>query len=203
MAAAITVYGDPISGNCLKVKWTAQRLGIVFDWKTVRVADGQTRTPEFLALSPWGRVPIVVLQDGRVLSESNAIIGYLAEGSALIPQDRFERARMWQWMFWEQYSHEPYIAVRRFQLAHLGRPEAELDPKLMDRGLQALQQMDRNLMNSAFMAGGALSLADVALVAYTRMAPEGGFDLQPFAALRDWIGRVEQGLAIAPDDGKA
>jgi glutathione S-transferase len=104
MASAITVYGDPISGNCLKVKWTAQRLGIPFAWKTVRVLEAETRTPEFLVLSPWGRVPIVVLEDGRVLTESNAIIAYLAEGSELVPQDRVERARMWQWMFWEHHT---------------------------------------------------------------------------------------------------
>lgn len=194
----LTIYGNAGSGNCLKVKWVATHLGIPFIWEEVDVPAGGTRTPAMLALNPAGRVPFVVLPDGEVLSESNAIIAFLAEGSALIPRGALTRARMLQWMFWEQYSHEPYIAVRRYQLHYLRRDPAELDPKLKERGEDALRLMEASLGRAPYMAGETLSLADVALVAYTRMAHEGGFDLAPFPRLRDWIGRVEDGLGIGP-----
>ncbi|WP_426313445.1 glutathione S-transferase family protein [Methylobacterium fujisawaense] len=203
MSEPLTIYGDPGSGNCLKVKWVATHLGIPAVWRDVDVPGGGTRTPEFLALNPAGRVPIVVLPDGAVLSESNAIIVYLAEGSALIPEAALPRARMLQWMFWEQYSHEPYIAVRRYQLHYLRRAPEDLDPKLAERGADALRLMERTLACSAFLAGEALTLADVALVAYTRMAHEGGFDLAGYGAIRAWIGRVEDGLGIGPYAGPA
>jgi len=198
MAEPITIYGDPGSGNCLKVKWVAAHLGIPATWRDVDVPGGGTRTPAILALNPAGRVPFVVFPDGAVLSESNAIITYLAEGSALIPQAPLARARMLQWMFWEQYSHEPFIAVRRYQLHYLKRSPDDLDPKLAGRGADALRLMERTLEHAAFMAGEALTLADVALVAYTRMAHEGGFDLAAYPAIRAWIGRVETGLGIGP-----
>ncbi|MBE7245503.1 MAG: glutathione S-transferase family protein [Actinomycetospora chiangmaiensis] len=198
MGDRLTIYGDPGSGNCLKVKWVAAHLGIPADWRDVDVPGGQTRTPALLALNPAGRVPFVVLPDGAVLSESNAIILYLAEGSALIPEAPLARARMLQWMFWEQYSHEPYIAVRRYQLHYLKRSADALDPKLAERGADALRLMDSTLQRTAFMAGDALTLADVALVAYTRMANEGGFDLAAYPAVRAWVGRVEAGLGIGP-----
>ena len=196
MTEPLTIYGDPGSGNCLKVKWVAAHLGIPALWHDVDVPRGGTRTPEFLALNPAGRVPVVVFPDGAVLSESNAIIAYLAEGSPLIPEAALARARMLQWMFWEQYSHEPYIAVRRYQLHYLKRPLEDLDSKLAVRGADALQLMDGTLARSAYIAGDALTLADVALVAYTRMAHEGGFDLGAYPAVRAWIGRVEAGLGI-------
>ncbi|MCJ2089098.1 glutathione S-transferase family protein [Methylobacterium sp. E-005] len=196
MAEPLMIYGDPGSGNCLKVKWVAAHLGLPTTWHDVDVPGGGTRKPEFLALNPAGRVPVVVFPDGAVLSESNAIIIHLAEGSALIPQASFPRARMLQWMFWEQYSHEPYIAVRRYQLHYLKRSPDALDPKLAGRGADALRLMEGTLERSAFLAGDALSLADVALVAYTRMAHEGGFDLADYPAIRGWIARVETGLGI-------
>jgi glutathione S-transferase len=196
--AALTIYGDSGSGNCLKVRWVAARLGLPFAWEEVDVPAGGTRTPAMLALNPAGRVPFVVLADGAVLSESNAIIVHLAEGSALIPADALARARMFQWLFWEQYSHEPFIAVSRYQLHYLGRDPADLDPKLKERGEDALRLMEDRLAHSSFLAGESLSLADVALVAYTRMAHEGGFDLASFPKIRDWIGRVEEGLGIGP-----
>jgi glutathione S-transferase len=196
MAEPLTIYGDPGSGNCLKVQWVADHLGLPSVWRDVDVPGGGTRTPAFLALNPAGRVPIVVFPDGTVLSESNAIIIHLAEGSELIPEVPLARARMLQWLFWEQYSHEPYIAVRRYQLHYLKRAPDELDPKLAERGMDALRLMERTLSGSAFMASGTLTLADVALVAYTRMAHEGGFDLAPYPAIRAWIGRVEAGLGI-------
>ena len=201
MDAALTIYGDPGSGNCLKVKWVADHLGIPHVWNTVDVPAGETRTPAFLALNPAGRVPIVVFPDGAMLSESNAIIIHLAEGSALIPEAPLARARMLQWMFWEQYSHEPYIAVRRYQLHYLKRSPDDLDPRLAQRGEDALRLMQAALDKSAFMAGEAPSLADVALVAYTRMAHEGGFDLDPYPAIGAWIARVEGGLGIGAYTG--
>src|SRR5215218_4545069 len=127
--AMLTIYGDSISGNCLKVKWTADHLGLAYDWIETDVLKGGSRTPEFLAMNPAGQVPAVILDDGRALAQSNAIILHLAEGSALIPSDAYQRAKMLEWMFWEQYSHEPYIAVARFQMAYLGKAASELDPK--------------------------------------------------------------------------
>ena len=203
MTEPLTLYGDPGSGNCLKVKWVADRLGIPSIWRTIDVPGGGTHDPAFLALNPAGRVPLVVFPDGETLSESNAIIVYLAEGSALVPGAARDRARMLQWMFWEQYSHEPYIAVRRYQLHYLKRAPDALDPKLAERGTDALRLMQATLERAAFMAGDALTLADVALVAYTRMAHEGGFDLAAYPAIRAWIPRVEAGLGIGPYAGPA
>src|SRR3984957_16825201 len=131
VAAMITIYGDPISGNCLKVKWTAERVAIPFTWIDVNVVKRETRTDAFLAMNPAGQVPIIVFENGQTLAQSNAIILHLAEGSALIPADSHQRAKMLEWMFWEQYSHEPTIAVVRFQTKYLGRPRRELDPALI------------------------------------------------------------------------
>ena len=186
------LYGDPISGNCLKARWTAAHLEVPVEWRDVGVLAGETRSLDFLALNADGRVPILVLDDGRVLAESNAIIGFLARGSALIPSDPYDHAKMLQWMFWEQYSHEPFIAVRRYQMRYLGRAEIDLDPRLHKRGSDALALMDAHLSARAFMLDTRPTLADIALVAYTRVAHEGGFDLSRYPAVRDWVGRVEQ-----------
>jgi glutathione S-transferase len=191
------IYGDSISGNCLKVKWVADSMGLSYDWIETSVVNSESRTPAFLAMNPAGQVPAVILDDGRPLAQSNAIILHLAQGSNLIPADAYQRAKMLEWMFWEQYSHEPYIAVARFQVAYLGKAVAELDPKIMPRGAAALQRLEDGLADSPFLAGNALSLADVALVAYTRVADEGGFDLGAYPRVRAWIARVEQGLKIA------
>jgi glutathione S-transferase len=191
------IYGDSISGNCLKVKWVADSLGLSYDWIETSVLKSESRTEAFLAMNPAGQVPAVILDDGRPLAQSNAIILHLAEGSNLIPADAYERARMLEWMFWEQYSHEPYIAVARFQLAYLGKTVADLDPKIMPRGAAALQRLEEGLAGSPFLAGDALSLADIALVAYTRVAGEGGFDLPGYPRVQAWIARVEQALKIA------
>ena len=192
----VRIYGDSISGNCLKVKWTADLIGISYDWIETDVLTGETRTAAFLALNPAGQVPTVILADGRALAQSNAIILYLAEGSALIPADPYQRAKMFEWLFWEQYSHEPYVAVARFQVKYLGKPAASLDAKLVERGLAALQRLENALADHDFLVGDSVSLADVALVAYTRWAGEGGFDLGGFPSLRGWIGRVETALHI-------
>ncbi len=190
------IYGDSISGNCLKVKWTAEFLGLGYDWVEVDIMAGESRTPAFLALNPAGQVPVVVLDDGRPLSQSNAILLHLAEGSALIPADAYDRARMLEWMFWEQYSHEPYVAVARFQVTYQGKPVADLEPRLVERGQAALQRLEDGLAASAYLVGERLSLADVALVAYTRMAGDGGFELADYPRVVAWIARVERALNI-------
>jgi len=193
----LRIYGDSISGNCLKVKWTADYLGRAYEWIETDVLKSETRTPEFLALNPAGQAPVVVLDDGRALAQSNAIILFLAEGSDLIPVAAYDRARMLEWMFWEQYSHEPYVAVARFHVKYLGKPVAELDPKLVERGAAALRRLEEGLADRPFLVGPRVSLADVALVAYTRMAPDGGFDLGVYPRVTGWIARVEAALHIA------
>jgi glutathione S-transferase len=200
--ARMTIYGDLRSGNCLKVKWTAELLGRAYDWVPVDVMAGGSRTPQFLAVNPAGQVPVVVLEDGRPLAQSNAIIVHLAEGSALIPADPYDRARMLEWLFWEQYSHEPAIAVRRFQKVYLGKGEDEIEPRLMERGLAALARMEVALEAAPWLAGGAFSLADVALYAYTHLAHEGGFDLERFPAVRGWLERAARALDPAAGLGR-
>ncbi len=192
------IYGDSISGNCLKVKWVADHLGLSYAWIETDVLKSESRTEAFLAMNPAGQVPAVILDDGRVLAQSNAIIIHLAEGSDLIPTDAYSRAKMLEWMFWEQYSHEPYVAVARFQVRYLGKPIADLEPRLVERGEGALQRLQDALAGGlSFLVDGKLSLADVALVAYTRVAHEGGFDLGRYPAVRDWVKRVEAALKIA------
>lgn len=195
---AYKIYGDNLSGNCLKVRWTADLLDLDYDWIETEVLKGQTRTKEFLALNPAGQAPLVVTPDGRPLAQSNAIILYLAEkhGGDLLPADSFLRAKVYEWLFWEQYSHEPYIAVRRFQKKYLKRTDAEIDPKLMDRGVAALTLMERALDHASWIAGQSFTVADIALVAYTRAAHEGGFDLNAFPAVKAWVARVEKRLDL-------
>jgi glutathione S-transferase len=191
------IYGDSISGNCLKVKWVADSLGLSYEWIETDILAGESRTPAYLAMNPAGQVPAAVLVDGRPLAQSNAIILHLAEGSALIPKDAYARARMLEWMFWEQYSHEPYIAVARFQVRYLGKAVADLEPRIVERGKAALQRMEDGLAETPFLAGEAVTLADVALVAYTREAQDGGFELAGYPRVKAWVGRVEQALNIA------
>lgn len=193
---SITVFGDSISGNCLKVKWTADRIGVPYRWVETDILKGESRTPDFLARNPAGQVPLVVLEDGRTLAQSNAIILHLAEGSDLVPKDSYSRAKMFEWLFWEQYSHEPYVAVARFQMAYLGKPASDLDPKLVERGKAALARLEMALEGSPFLVGQDLTLADIALVAYTRVAHEGGFDLADYPSVQRWIVDVERALGI-------
>ena len=192
------IYGDGISGNCLKVKWVCDRLAVPYTWIAVDVVKKETRATQFLALNSAGQVPVIELDDGRTLAQSNAIIRYLARGSALIPADAFAAAKMDEWLFWEQYSHEPYIAVCRFHMRYLGKAASELDPDRVQRGHAALDRMERHLIGTRFLVGDAFSLADVALLAYTRMAHEGGFDLAPHRAIRRWIKDSETELKLPP-----
>ena len=193
----LVIYGDSRSANCLKVKWTAELLGIRYEWRESSVMQGASRTPEFLAMNPAGQVPTVILEDGRPLAQSNGIMLYLAEGSALIPADAYERARMYEWLFWEQYSHEPTIAVARFQMHFLGKPKESLDQRLVERGEAALARLELGLAGRLYLVGDRLSLADIALVGYTRWAHEGGFSLQAYPNIRRWISQLEQDLKIS------
>ena len=192
----LKIYGDSISGNCLKVKWTAAYLGLTYDWIETSVLAGATRTPDFLALNPAGQAPTVVLPDGRPLAQSNAVILHLARGSDLIPTDPYLSAKMMEWLFWEQYSHEPYVAVARFQVRFLERAVSELEPRLVVRAHAALSRLDEAVRAGGFLVGERLSLADIALIAYSRWADEGGLELAAYPALRAWIGRVEQALGV-------
>lgn len=192
----LTIYGDSISGNCHKVKFVCDRLGIPYRWIEMDILKGETRTPEFLAMNPAGQVPTVRFEDGRSLAQSNAIMLYLAEGSDLIPEDAFDRALMNQWLFWEQYSHETAIAVRRFHAHILKKPESEIDPGLMEKGKRALGVMEGHLATRRYFVGEKLTLADLALVAYTRFAHEAGFDLAEFPHVNAWVKRVEADLNL-------
>jgi glutathione S-transferase len=192
----LTVYGDIRSGNCLKVKWLLDWLGRDYRWVETDVTAGATRSAEFLARNPAGQVPTVVLEDGRVLAQSNAIIGYFGEGTAFIPADPYDRARMHEWLFWEQYSHEPYIAVARFQRLLGGKRADEIEPRLMERGHAALARMQTALTGADWLVGDGPTLADLALVAYTRVAHEGDFDLAAYPAVQAWVLRVETAFGI-------
>ena len=152
-ARSMKIYGDSNSGNCLKVKWVCDRLALPYSWIAVDTMKRETRTPQFLALNSAGQVPAVELDDGRTLAQSNAIIRYLARGSDLIPADPFAAAKMDEWLFWEQYSHEPYVAVCRFQMVYLGKPASELDPDKVKRGYAALARMERHLAATRFLVG--------------------------------------------------
>ncbi|NQY13914.1 MAG: glutathione S-transferase family protein [Henriciella sp.] len=192
----LTLYGDSISGNCQKPRWTADYLDIDHDWVEVDILNGGTQSEEFLSLNPVGQVPIARWPDGRVLPQSNAIMLYLAEGSDLVPDDAFQRAQMNSWLFWEQYSHETSIAVRRFKKHYLKLPDEEIDPQLMVKGRRALGVMEMQLTWTDWLVGESLTCADIALVAYTRVAHEGGFDLAQFPNVERWVSRVEGALSI-------
>ena len=192
------IYGDTNSGNCLKVKWVCDHLALPYTWIAVDTLKGETRTAEFLKLNGAGQVPTVVFDDGRVLAKSDALIRYLARGSDLIPADPFTAAKMDEWLFWEQYSHEPYVAVCRFQMVYLGKPASDLDPDKIKRGYFALARMEHQLTATPFLTGNAVTLADVSLLAYTRVAHEGGFHLDGYASIRRWIGEAERALGLPP-----
>lgn len=192
------IYGDTRSGNCLKVKWVCDRLALPYTWIAIDILKGESRTTQFLKLNGAGQVPVVEFDDGRTLAQSNAIIRYLARDSDLIPGDAFAAAKMDEWLFWEQYSHEPFIAVCRFQMIYLGRPAFDLDPDKVKRGYAALARMEHHLAGRRFLVGETLSLADIALLAYTRLAHEGGFHLDGYASLRRWIADAEKTLGLPP-----
>lgn len=183
-----------MSGNCYKVRLVARQLGLPLTLRDYGLHDGTTRLPEFLAKNPNGRVPLLELDDGRYLAESGAIVWYLAEGSKLLPDDAWGRAEAHQWMFFEQYSHEPYIAVMRF-LKSYATPEQQEKrkgeyPLLIERGHAALGVMETHLQKNDWFAGGRYSVADIALYGYTHSAEEGGFELARYPAVSSWLARV-------------
>ncbi len=185
-------YGDLMSGNCYKVKLALTQLGLPFQWVHVDILKGECDRPAFLAMNPNGRIPLLAIGPGTYLSESNAILVYLAEGTPLLPEDRLERARVMQWLFWEQYDHEPHIATARFWIRYLGKREefaSELEKKWA-AGRAALELMERHLEHRRFFVAERYTIADIALYAYTHVADEGGFDLEPHAAVRAWLERV-------------
>ena len=204
MSAKLKIYGDSISGNCLKVKWTADLLGLKYDWIETNVLNAETRTPEFLKLNSAGQVPAVVLPDGKTLAQSNAIILYLnrVRKGGLLPKGDYARAKVFEWLFWEQYSHETAIAVRRFLKHYLKKSDSEIDPKLMEKGVAALKRLEEALQSSDYLVGDKLTLADISLVAYTRVAPEGGFGLSPYPKLLKWIARIERDLGVKTNNKK-
>lgn len=188
----ITIHGYSPSGNCHKLRLLLEQLGRPYRWVEVDIAQGLTRTPAYLAKNPNGRVPMLELDDGRVLVESNAILHWLAEGTPSLPDDPWRRAQALSWMFFEQYSHEPYVAVARFVCGWtpLDSPRRADLPRLRERGHQALAVMEKHLSANAWFTGPAYGIADIALFAYTDVAADGGFDLSPYPALRDWLARV-------------
>jgi len=186
------VYGDIQSGNCYKIKLLMAHLEIAHEWIEVDILQGETKTQEFLTKNPNGKIPVLELTSGKSLSESNAILNYLAHGTNYLPDEPWERAHVLKWQFFEQYSHEPYIAVARFIAKYLGLPEerrAEFEGK-KEGGTKALAVMERQLSETEFLVNGTLTIADISLYAYTHVAHEGGFDLSTFPAVGAWLRRV-------------
>jgi glutathione S-transferase len=184
------LYNSQVSGNCYKVRLLFAHLGIDYERQELSVIDRSNRPEVLGGLNPALRVPTLVLDDGRTLGESNAITFYFADGTRYLPTDRYELAQVLQWMFFEQYNHEPYIAVARFwRIAGIDPPAADLEAK-MTGGRFALKAMDDHLADREFLVGERYTIADIALYAYTHVAPEGGFELEPYPAVRAWLQRV-------------
>ncbi len=192
------IYGDMTSGNCLKLRYLTDLLRLAYEWIEIDISAGGTRAAAFLALNPHGQVPVVVFPDGRALAQSNAILRYLARGSDLLPDDPFLQAEIDQWLFWEQYSHEPYIAVCRSHMVYSGGSAQTREAWRVARGEAALDALEARLASRAWLVGDAMSIADIALLAYTRLAPQGGFDLAPRSAVRRWIAACEAALGLQP-----
>jgi glutathione S-transferase len=186
------VFGNALSGNSFKVKLLLEQLGRAYTWVEYDTLDGSTRTPEFLAINPNGRVPVLEIEPGTYLPESNAILCYLADGTLLWPAQKLEHAQVLQWLFFEQYSHEPYIAVARFICKFLpaDHPRRAELPRLLERGYQALDVMEQHLAQRSFFLAERYTIADIALFAYTHAAADGGFDLRRFTAIDAWMKRV-------------
>ncbi len=187
------IYGDIKSGNCYKIKLLASLLDLEHKWVHVDVLAQETQTREFLSKNPNGKIPVLELDDGRCLSESNAILNFLAEGTALLPSDSFDKAKVLQWQFFEQYSHEPFIAVARYIAKYLGLPDArraEYESK-QSGGHKALRVMEDQLSNNSYLLGEQLTVADISLYGYTHVADEGGFELDRYPSIRAWLDRIQ------------
>ncbi len=186
------IYGDMASGNCYKVRLLCALLAIEHEWIHVDILVGDTKASDFLAKNPTGKIPLLELEGGRCLSESNAILNFLAAGSDLLPQDPFLLAKVQQWQFFEQYSHEPFIAVARFIAKYLGLPDArrsEYESK-QEGGHKALSVMETQLIATPYLVGDSLTTADITLYGYTHVAQEGGFDLSRYPAIQSWLARI-------------
>jgi glutathione S-transferase len=202
LGLVVLLYDSPVSGNCYKVRLLLAHLGISYERRAMDVVDRSNR-PEILGgLNPALRVPTIVLDDGRPLAESNAILWYFGDGTRFVPSDRYERAHVLQWLFFEQYDHEPAIAVARFWLSYSGRPEEFADrlPERTAAGHRALDAMERHLEGRQFLVADRFSIADIALYAYTHVADEGGFELRPYPAIRVWLERVASVPGHVPID---
>jgi glutathione S-transferase len=188
----VLLYNSPVSGNCYKVRLLLAHLGIPYETHEVSVVDRSNRRELLGELNPARRVPTVVLDDGRPLAESNAILCYFGEGTRFVPEDAYDRAQVLQWLFWEQYEHEPALAVARFLKTYSGRPELyeQRREELAKRGERALETMNDHLESRKWLVGDSYTLADLALYAYTHVADEGGFSLEPYPAIRGWLERV-------------
>jgi glutathione S-transferase len=188
----VLLYNSPVSGNCYKVRLLLAQLGLPYETVDVSVVDRSNRSELLGELNPALRVPTLVLDDGRPLGESNAILWYFGDGTQYVPEDPYELAQTLQWMFFEQYSHEPYLAVVRFWLAYSGTPERFADqvPAKMKGGYAALDAMEAHLAVKSFLVAERYTIADISLYAYTHVAHEGGFILDRFPAVRGWLERV-------------
>jgi glutathione S-transferase len=187
------VYGDVYSGNCFKVKLVLEQLGIPYEWVPVDIMKKESRSADFLSLNPKGQIPVLEIRPGVILTESNAILHYLADGTPLLPTDRLHHAQVLQWMFFEQYDHEPNVASARFIVRYLGRPaehEEALQRKIQD-GYDVLALMEKHLQTRRYFVAERYTIADIALYAYTHVAHEGGFDLSRFIHIRQWLARIQ------------
>jgi glutathione S-transferase len=199
-AGKLKIYADSRSGNCYKIQLLCAEMGIDYDWQEVDILAGETRTPEFLAMNANGRIPLLALPDGRYLAESSAILFFLADGSEFFAGDTYSRAEILQWMFFEQYSHEPNLATSRFIIKYLGNPpdrRASLEQKRA-AGQQALAVMERQLLRHPYIVGDKYNIADIALFAYTHVADEGGFSLSDYPAIQAWIEHIERRPKFVP-----
>ncbi|HUS25317.1 MAG TPA: glutathione S-transferase family protein [Candidatus Binatia bacterium] len=196
----IQLYGMSASGNCFKPALAMRQLGIAYRWTEVDLLRGESRTPEFLAKNPNGKVPLLEVEPGRFLAESNAMLCWIAEGSRLLPSDRWQRAKVMEWLFFEQYSHEPYVATVRWWVKFLRKQDEwrEKIAEAMKRGHAAFGVMEQQLARTPFLAGESYTIADIALYAYTHVAHDGGYDLQPYPQLRAWLARVSSQPGFVP-----
>lgn len=194
----IKIFGDQRSGNCLKVLYAANWLGLETTWIEVDIFNAESRTGEFLARNPTGQIPVIELENGESLSQSNAILLYLGADTALLPGDKMALARVHEWLFWEQYNHEPSIAVCRANLLFRGKTTADLDPARVQKGEESLDRMELHLSTRNWFVGDTLSVADISLIAYTRVAGDGGFSLETRPAVKHWVTRTETALGVGP-----
>ncbi|MCK5662920.1 MAG: glutathione S-transferase family protein [Thiotrichaceae bacterium] len=188
------IYGDIQSGNCYKIKLLLSFLDVEYEWIHVDILAGGTKSASFLSKNPNGQIPVLELEDGRFISESNAILNYLASGSRYLPEDNYGRVKVLQWQFFEQYSHEPYIAVARYIAKYLGLPDerkSEFESK-QEGGHKALTVMENQLAKTPYLVGENLTIADISLYGYTHVAHEGGFDLSKYSAIQGWLYKISQ-----------